>query len=58
MSTVAEVTQALSRLTTEELRQVEATLLSLYRERKIGIIFDDKYRTFTEEDLTALREAR
>jgi hypothetical protein len=56
MSTVAEIAQAIPRLTTEELRTVESLVLRTYRERKVGIIFDDAYGTFTEDDLAAIRE--
>lgn len=56
MSTVAEITAAIPSLTNEELRQVERSLLQTYRKRNVGIIFDDAYGTFTEEDLAALQE--
>ena len=56
MSTVAEINQAIPQLTNDELRAVERTLLEQYRERKVGIIFDDSYGTLTEEDLRALQE--
>jgi hypothetical protein len=50
MSTVAEITSALANLSTEELQQVERTLISIYRQRKTGIIYDDDYGVWTEED--------
>ena len=50
MSTVAEISKALSSLTDEELRQVERALISIYRQRKSGIIYDDAYGVWTEED--------
>ena len=56
MSTVAEITEAIPRLTNEELRQVERRLLEEYRERKVGIVFDDAYGTLTEDDLMAIQE--
>jgi len=56
MSTVAEINQTIPQLTTEELRVIERRLLEEYRERKVGIIFDDAYGTFTEEDLRAVQE--
>ncbi len=56
MSTVAEINQTIPQLTTEELRAVERRLLEEYRERKVGIIFDDAYGTLTEEDLRAVQE--
>jgi len=56
MSTVAEITNAIPQLTNEELRAVERRLLQEYRERKVGIVFDDPYGTLTEEDLRAIQE--
>ena len=50
MSTVAEITNILSNLSTEELQQVERALISIYRQRKSGIIYDDAYGVWTEED--------
>ena len=56
MSTVAEINEAIPQLTDEELRAVERKLLQEYRDRKVGIIFDDSYGTLTEEDLRAVQE--
>ena len=56
MSTVAEINQAIPQLTNDELRAVERKLLEQYRERNVGIVFDDSYGTLTEEDLRALQE--
>ena len=56
MSTVAEITEAIPLLTNAELREIERKLLVEYRERKVGIIFDDSYGTLTEEDLRAIQE--
>lgn len=53
MSTVAEITNTLSGLSTEELQQIERALISIYRQRKTGIIFDDSYGVWTEEDQVA-----
>ena len=50
MSTVAEISKALSGLNDEELRQVEQALISIYRQRKTGIIYDDAYGVWTEEE--------
>jgi hypothetical protein len=50
MSTVAEITNVLPNLSTEELQQVERALISIYRQRKSGIIYDDAYGVWTEED--------
>jgi hypothetical protein len=55
MSTVAEIASAIPQLSNAELREVEKLILQSYRERKIGIIFDDAYGTFTEEDLRAIQ---
>jgi len=56
MSTVAEIAGAISQLSNDELREVEKLVLNSYRERRIGIIFDDTYGTFTEEDLRTIQE--
>jgi hypothetical protein len=56
MSTVAEINETIHHLTNDELRVVERRLLQEYRERKVGIIFDDSYGTLTEEDLRAVQE--
>ncbi len=53
MSTVAEITNALSGLSTEELQQIERALISIYRQRNTGIIFDDSYGVWTEADQVA-----
>lgn len=53
MSTVAEITNTLPNLSTEELQQVERTLISIYRQRRSGIIYDDAYGVWTEEDQVA-----
>jgi len=50
MSTVAEIAEALPKLNDDELRQVERALIGIYRQRKTGIIFDDAYGVWTEED--------
>lgn len=56
MSTVAEIAEAIPNLTTEQLREVEQAVIKCYRERKVGIIFDDAYGTLTEQDLMAIHE--
>jgi len=56
MSTVAEINETIHHLTNDELRAVERRLLQEYRERKVGIIFDDSYGMLTEEDLRAVQE--
>ena len=50
VSTVAEVKSALPGLSLPELRQVEQAVRQLYRERHPGIIFDDAYGIWTEDD--------
>ena len=56
MSIVADIAQVIPQLSNEDLRTVEKLVLQTYRERKVGIIFDDAYGTFTEDDLAAIRE--
>jgi hypothetical protein len=53
MSKVEEITSALQDFSTEELQEIERALISIYRQRKTGIIFDDTYGTWTEEDQAA-----
>ena len=54
MSTVTDIRAALPALTTDELRSVESAVRDQYRARKVGIIFDDAYGIWTEDDQTAL----
>ena len=56
MSTVAEITSTLPTLSTEELHEIERSLISIYRQRKSGIIYDDAYGVWTEEDQTAVAD--
>ena len=53
MSPAQEIIRALPTLTNEELCKVERVLIQIYRERKVGIVFDDAYGVLTEEDLLA-----
>ncbi len=53
MSTVAQITNSLSNLSTEELQQIERALISIYRQRRSGIIYDDAYGVWTEENQAA-----
>ena len=50
MSTVAEIEAALPKLTTSELHELEGLVREQYRARKIGILYDDAYGVWTEED--------
>ena len=50
VGTVAEIKSALSSLNNEQLREVEQAVRQLYRTRNNGIIFDDAYGIWTEED--------
>ena len=54
MSTLAEIEQALPKLTSEEIMRVEAALHRLQRERGVGIIYDDAYGLWTEDDQVSL----
>lgn len=54
MSTLAEIEEALPKLTNEELMHVEALLHSTQRQRGVGIIFDDSYGVWTEDDQTSV----
>ncbi len=57
MSTVAEIKDALPKLSTEELQNIERALISIYRQRRSGIIYDDAYGVWTEEDQVAAADA-
>ena len=50
MSTVSEIRTALPRLTTEELRIVDAAVREQFHTRTIGILYDDVYGLWTEDD--------
>ncbi len=50
MSSLAEIEAVLPRLTVEELLRVESLLHKLQRERHPGVIYDDAYGLWTEED--------
>lgn len=50
MSTFAEIEEVLPRLTAEELMRVESLLHKLQRQRHTGVIYDDAYGVWTEED--------
>ena len=50
MSTVSEIRAALLQLSIEELQTVDAALREQFRARQIGILYDDAYGVWTEED--------
>jgi hypothetical protein len=50
MSTLAEIEAVLPKLSTGDLLLVEAALHRLQRARGVGILFDDAYGLWTEED--------
>lgn len=50
MSTIAEIEEVLPRLTVDELMRVESLLHKLQRQRQVGVMYDDAYGVWTEED--------
>ena len=50
MSTVSEIQAVLPKLTPQELQEVESLVREQYRARKMGILYDDAYGVWTEED--------
>ena len=50
MSTVADITNTLPALSTPELKEIERALVSIYRQRGTGIVYDDAYGVWTEEN--------
>ncbi len=50
MSTVSEIQEALPSLKTEELQALDAALREQFRTRKLGILYDDAYGLWMEED--------
>ena len=50
MSTVAEIEEALPGLTNEELMRIEAALHLTQRKRGIGVVLEDAYGVWTEDD--------
>ncbi len=50
VSTLNEIQAVLPRLTTEELRVVDAAVRAQFRARKVGVVYDDAYGLWTEED--------
>jgi hypothetical protein len=56
MSTVAEITEAIPRLSAPELRAVEVTMLRALRERNASVMFDDASGTSSGDELEAVNE--
>jgi hypothetical protein len=54
MSTFAEIEEVLPRLTVEELMRVESLLHKLQRQRHAGVIYDDAYGVWTDEDQASI----
>lgn len=54
MSTIEEIQKVLPSLSTKDLREVETLIRQLYRERKVGLIYDDSYGTWTDEDQVSM----
>ncbi|HEV2320350.1 MAG TPA: hypothetical protein VGV18_11400 [Verrucomicrobiae bacterium] len=50
---LAEITDALPKLSTEELQNIERALISTCSQRRTGIIYDDAYGVWTEENQVA-----
>ena len=46
----AEIEETLPKLTAEELMRLEALLHRLQRERRLGVLYDDAYGVWTEDD--------
>ena len=50
MSSVIEIQAALPNLTVEELRAIDTAVREQFRARKVGILYDDSYGVWTEDD--------
>lgn len=50
MSKLSEIQAALPLLSPEELQAVDVALRDQFRARKLGILYDDAYGLWTEED--------
>jgi hypothetical protein len=50
MSTVNEIQAALPGLSVPDLHALDAALRQQFRARKVGILFDDAYGVWTEDD--------
>lgn len=56
MSTLTEIEAALPNLTDQELKQLAADLLRLFRERKGAKLYDDTHGELTDADLILAAE--
>lgn len=56
MNSAAEIIQVLPTLTNEDLGKVERVLIQVYRDRKVGIVFDDAYGVLTEAHLAVIAD--
>lgn len=50
MSAITEIRAALPTLSPHDLQILDAALRAEFRQRKIGILYDDAYGVWTEED--------
>jgi hypothetical protein len=50
MSNVTEIQAALPNLSIDELRAIDTAVREQFRSRKVGILFDDSYGVWTEDD--------
>ena len=57
MRTIQEITASLPNLSTDELQHIEQVICELYRARCEGIIYDDDYGIWTEEDQNSVAAA-
>jgi hypothetical protein len=58
MSTLSEIQAALPGLSIQDLQTLDAALRGQFRARKVGILYDDAYGLWTEDDqMSAAAEA-
>jgi hypothetical protein len=50
MSSVTDIQAALPNLSIEELRAIDSAVREQFRARKVGILYDDAYGVWTEDD--------
>jgi hypothetical protein len=56
MNSAADIIRVLPMLTNEELGKVERALIQVYRDRKVGIVYDDAYGVLTEAHLSVIAD--